>query len=293
MGRKLKRLVSASELAKYLGLELRHGDFDVSAVADVTDAEIGALCFAKSEQWVAKARPGCLLLIAPALADSRLEPTLVSETPRLDFARALAFLEHRAGFIWSDTPPKVHPTARIGQHVVLGNGVEIGEGSVIYHHVVIGDEVKIGRNCVIKSCAVIGEEGFGFERSATGEAVRLPHMGKVVIGDDVEIGSLTTICRGTLGDTIVEDGAKIDDHVHIAHNVHVGRHAFVIACAEVSGGVRIGARAWIAPNAAILNQLTVGDDAVIGLGSVVIKHVASGAVVAGNPAKPMERKPTS
>lgn len=290
MGRKLKRHIRASELARCLGLELRHGDFDITSVAGVTDGEVGALCFAKSEQWVAKAQTGCLLLTTHAFAESRKEPTLISDSPRLDFARTLAFLERHVGFMWSDALPIVHPTARIGRHVVLGNGVEIGEGSVIYHNVVIGDEVRIGKNCVIKSCSVIGEEGFGFERSSTGEAVRMPHLGKVLIGNNVEIGSLTTVCRGTLGNTIVKDGAKIDDHVHIAHNVQIGSHAFVIACAEISGSVKIGDRAWIAPNAAVLNQLTIGNDSVIGLGSVVVKNVAPGEVVVGNPAKAIERK---
>jgi UDP-3-O-[3-hydroxymyristoyl] glucosamine N-acyltransferase len=97
------------------------------------------------------------------------------------------------------------------------------------------------------------------------------------------------VCRGTLGDTVLRDGCKVDDHVHIAHNVDVGEYAFVIACAEVSGGVRIGQRAWIAPNASILNQLTIGADAVVGLGGVVVKSVPDGTVVAGNPAKQLSR----
>lgn len=287
MGRKLKRSVSARELAEHLGLVLNHGDMAITSVAGIGDGVAGALCFAKTELWAEQAKSGCLLLVAPSSALSRQEPTLLSDSPRLDFARALSYLEQSAGFVWDETPPQIHPTARIGQHVVLGKGVVVGAGSVIYHHVVIGDEVKIGCNCVVKSCAVIGEEGFGFERTTSGEAIRLPHIGSVVIGDHVEIGSLTTVCRGTLADTIIEDGAKVDDHVHIAHNVHVGRHAFVIACAEVSGGVKIGQRAWIAPNASIMNQLTIGDDAVVGLGSVVVKHVPPGLIVAGNPAKPL------
>jgi UDP-3-O-[3-hydroxymyristoyl] glucosamine N-acyltransferase len=118
----------------------------------------------------------------------------------------------------------------------------------------------------------------------------LPHLGGVVLGDDVEVGSLTTVCRGTLADTILRDGCKIDDHVHIAHNIDVGEDAFVIACAEVSGGVKIGRRAWIAPNASILNQLSVGDDSVVGLGAVVVRSVPDGAVVVGNPAKPIARE---
>ncbi len=286
MGRKLKQMVTATDLAASLGLILHNGDMSITSVDGVGDAQPGALCFAKSRQWADQVAPGCLLLTTSDAAKGRLEPTLVSESPRLDFARALGYLEKRAGFSWSDAPPAIHPSVQIGKYVVLGNGVTIGEGTVIHHHVVIGDEVQIGRNCVVKSCAVIGEDGFGFERSLQGDAVRLPHIGKVLIGDHVEIGSLTTVCRGTLADTVIEDGAKIDDHVHIAHNVHVGRHAFVIACAEVSGGVKIGERAWIAPNASVLNQLTIGDDAVVGLGSVVVKHVPNGTVVAGNPARP-------
>jgi UDP-3-O-[3-hydroxymyristoyl] glucosamine N-acyltransferase len=213
----------------------------------------------------------------------------MSESARLDFARALAYLESCAGFVWSTTEPQIHPTVTIGRHVVIGNGVVVGEGSVIAHHVVIGSEVQIGRHCVIKSGAIIGEEGFGFERDFQGEAVRLPHIGNVVIGNRVEIGSLTTVCRGTLSDTVIEDGTKIDDHVHIAHNVNIGRHAFVIACAEVSGGVKIGERAWIAPNASIRNQISVGNDAVVGLGGVVVKHVEAGTIVVGNPAKTFNR----
>lgn len=290
MGRKLKASVSAKELATHLGLELKHGNMEITSVDGVEGAEKGTLCFAKGEQWVSQAKPGCLLMAPPSAVPSRQEPILLSDAPRLDFARALAYLEQRVGFIWDETPARIHPTARIGEHVVLGRGVQIGEGSIIYHHVVIGDEVKIGRNCVVKSCAVIGEEGFGFERAPSGEAVRLPHIGSVVIGDRVEIGSLTTVCRGTLGNTIVEEGAKIDDHVHIAHNVRVGPHAFVIACAEVSGGVRIGARAWIAPHSCVKNQLNIGDDAVVGLGSVVVKHVLAGSVVVGNPARPLTSK---
>jgi UDP-3-O-[3-hydroxymyristoyl] glucosamine N-acyltransferase LpxD len=290
MGRKLKQLVQASWLAQELGLTLHGSDRMIERVDAADAADATSLCFAKNVAWVAKSYSAAVVLCHHDHVADIATSALPSTTPRLDFARALSLLDARVGFVWSAERPQVHPTARIGQHAVIGPGVRIGAHTVIGHHVVIGAEVEIGERCNIKSGAVIGEEGFGFERDASGAAVRLPHIGTVRIGNDVEVGSLTTVCRGTLADTVLQDGAKIDDHVHIAHNISVGEHAFVIACAEVSGGVRIGKRAWIAPSATVLNQLTIGDDAVVGLGAVVVRNVEAGDTVVGNPAKPLTRK---
>jgi UDP-3-O-[3-hydroxymyristoyl] glucosamine N-acyltransferase len=290
MGRALKAGVRASVLAQELGLALiGDGEAEITRVDTATESQAHTLCFAKNAEWVSRASPAAVLMTTAEHVVERPGPTLVSTQPRLDFARALASLEQLVGFEWSETPPIIAPDARIGQNVVLGLGVRIGAGTIIAHNVVIGDEVQIGARCVVKSGAVIGEEGFGFERDSDGRAVRLPHIGTVVIGDDVEVGSLTTVCRGTLSNTVLRDGCKVDDHVHIAHNVDVGADAFVIACAEVSGGVTIGPRAWIAPNASVMNQLTIGADSVIGLGGVVVKSVPDGATVVGNPAKVLQR----
>ncbi len=176
--------------------------------------------------------------------------------------------------------------AAIGYGVVLGEGVRIGRGVEIgpytcIAHTSIGAGTKIGAHCSI------GLQGFGFERSLSGEWVRFPHIGTVEIAEDVEIGSNTCIDRGALGATRVERGAKIDNLVHIAHNVVVGEGCLIIAHAMVAGSVKLEPGAWIAPSAAILNQLTVGAGATIGLGAVVIRDVAPGATVAGNPARPL------
>ncbi len=286
MGRKLKTGVTSGQLAAELGLELNGSSEEIIFRVDsVESAGVGSFCFAKNNAWASQVFEYAVLLTTQELAVKRAGPTLLSSQPRLDFARALVYLESISGFVWSEDEPAIHPTATIGKNVVLGRGVRIGAETVIFHNAVIGAEVKIGARCVVKSCAVIGEEGFGFERDALGTAQRLPHIGTVVIGDDVEVGSLTTVCRGTLADTVLRNGCKIDDHVHIAHNVDIGENAFVIACAEVSGGVKVGPRAWIAPNATVLNQVTIGADAIIGLGAVVIKSVSPNEVVVGNPAK--------
>jgi UDP-3-O-[3-hydroxymyristoyl] glucosamine N-acyltransferase len=290
MGRALIKEITVGELANTLGLILNGDPKEIIRRIDsASSAEAGSLCFAKNIDWASKVNPYAVLLTSQDYIVDRPGPTLISVQPRLDFARALGLIESLEGYVWSEAEPIIHPTAKIGSNVVVGRGVRIGAETVIYHNTIIGKEVVIGERCVIKSCAVIGEEGFGFERDRFGKGVRLPHIGTVVIGNDVEIGSLTTVCRGTIADTVLRDGCKIDDHVHIAHNVDVGEDAFIIACAEVSGGVKIGPRTWISPNATILNQITIGADAVIGLGAVVIKSVPDATVVVGNPAKPLNR----
>lgn len=171
----------------------------------------------------------------------------------------------------------------IGAGVVLHEGVEIGPGTCLAH-TAVGKGTRIGANCSI------GLPGFGFERAETGEWFRFPHVGRVEIGSDVEVGSNTCIDRGALGATRIEAGAKIDNLVHIAHNVVIGAHALVIANTMVAGSVVIGEGAWIAPSASILNQLTVGANSVIGLGAVVIRNVPPGMTVVGNPARSMDQR---
>lgn len=286
MGRALIKPLSVAQLARELNLKFSgDGSVLVNSVASADTATAGSLCFAKNPVWVDRADLRSILLADPEMLADRVGPSIGSTRARLDFAKALTVLERLSGFVWSDREPEIHPTARLGRNVVLGRGVRIGAGSVIYHNVVIGDEVVIGERCVVKSGAIIGEEGFGFERDGDGKAVRLPHLGTVRLEDDVEIGSLNTVCRGTLADTVLRRGCKTDDHVHIAHNVEVGEGALLTACAEISGGVKIGRRVWLGPNVSIMNQIAIGDDAFLGLGAVVTKSVPEKTVVAGNPAR--------
>jgi UDP-3-O-[3-hydroxymyristoyl] glucosamine N-acyltransferase len=290
MGRAIKKPIFAGDVAKHLGLVCTAPSFQVREVGSLMHHGDGVLSFAKNAAWASKASVDLMKFISPEHYSDELGSAILSNNPRLDFARSLAYLQQVSGFVWSQDPAKVDPTARLGANVVLGKGVVIGSNSIIGHNVVIGDEVEIGSNVTIKSGAIVGEDGFGFERDISGVAVRLLHIGKVIIEDDVEIGSLTTICRGTLDNTVIKRSAKIDDHVHIAHNVVVGSGAFVIACAEISGGVKLGENVWIAPNAAIMNQVKIGDRATVGLGAVVLKSVDDEDVVVGNPAKSLKRK---
>ena len=287
MDNRLNRPATAAWLASALGRTLHGNDLPILKIRSVDQATVDALVFSKTDRELGTV--ACTVIGPLAMAREGLA-LIESDNPRLDFALALRLLQAEIGFCEHTAPPRIHPSVRIGRNTVIGNGVEIGEGTEIYHNVVIADGVRIGRNCLIKSCAVIGEEGYGFESDPSGRPIRIPHLGSVIIGDDVEVGSLTTVCRGTIGNTVLMDGCKIDDHVHIAHNVQVGTDAMVIACAEVSGSVIIGAGAWIAPNASILEKRKIGPGAVVGLGAVVVKDIEAGITVAGNPARPLIKK---
>lgn len=178
--------------------------------------------------------------------------------------------------IGSRTP--LAPGVVIGPDVVLGNDVIIGPNTVLAN-CTIGHGCRIGANCTI------GLGGFGYVRGRDDEWLRFPQRGRVVIGDQVDIGSNTCIDRGALADTVIEPGAKIDNLVHIAHNCRIGPRALIIAGATLCGGTVVGADAHVAPNAVIREQRHVGERSVVGLGAVVVRDVEPDTIVKGNPAR--------
>jgi UDP-3-O-[3-hydroxymyristoyl] glucosamine N-acyltransferase len=283
MCHKLKRKVAASEIAEWCGLTLLGIDFSVECVAPLSERGDGVLCFAKTipDQPVQDR----MILIANEAAVEKAPCVLVAANPRLEFARVLDHIDKKVGFLRPIAAPIIHPTAQVSPQAFIAPGVEIGARSLVLPFAFIGEGTHIGTDCVIKSGAVIGQDGFGFERDEDGLPLRLVHLGFVAIGNHVEVGSLTTVCRGTLGNTVIEDHAKVDDHVHVAHNVHIGVGAMVVACAELSGGVVLGRGAWIGPNSNVIQQKRIGAGALVGIGSNVLKDVPDGVTVAGNPAR--------
>lgn len=289
MGHQLARSCRVSELAGGLALPWHGPDLLIDHVSALSHAGLGALCFAKV--MPATGLPaGAAVIVADMQANAGVQATneaavVLAPNARLAFARGLHWLAAGPGFQQPTSPPAVDPTAHVSATAVLGHGVRIGARTVIEHHVVIAPGVVIGADCHIKSNTVIGEAGFGFERDAEGVPVRILHLGGVTIGDRVEIGSLNTVCRATLGQTIIEDDVKTDDHVHIAHNCRVRRGALLTACAELSGGVDVGEFAWIGPNASVIQKVVLGERAFVGIGATVTKSVGAGTTVAGNPAR--------
>ncbi|MBI2384735.1 MAG: UDP-3-O-(3-hydroxymyristoyl)glucosamine N-acyltransferase [Elusimicrobia bacterium] len=284
MGKNLLSPVRASHLSRALGLELLGEDREIRELCGLEALSGHGLSFSLDRSPGA-ASSGTVFASEPSASSSLT--VLRADKPRLEFIRAQHLLQESPGFEEDSAPPDIHPTARIGLHAVIESGVRIGEGTRVGSLAVIKSGTRIGRRCDIKSGAVIGESGFGFERDGANRALRMIHIGRVVIGDHVEIGSLTTVCRGALGDTVIEDHVKIDDHCHISHNCRIGEGAMITACVAVSGSVAIGRDAWLAPGCALVQKLSVGAGAFIGIGAVVTRSVPARARVFGNPAKPI------
>ena len=213
------------------------------------------------------------------------------DNPRLWFIRCIQY------FFPPIEKKGIHPTALIGKnckigneiyidkYVCIGNNVQIGNRSKIYSGVHIYDNVIIGNHVVINSGCVIGADGFGYERNENKILEKFPHLGTVIIEDFVEIGSNTSIDRGSLSNTKIGEGTKIDNLVHIAHNVRIGKHCEIIANAMLGGSVIIGDYTRIAPGTQIINGVSIGKNVLVGLGAVVIKDIPDNTTVAGVPAR--------
>lgn len=285
--------IKASAIAEFLGQQLLGPDLVITSVRPLASLCEGALGFAKVASNLPFVDFNCLV-IAPEGAgglDLGRMSIIEHENPRLAYSKAVA------AFLVPPRSCRIDPTAiidesveladgvSIGPYCVLGAAVRVGTGTVLNSHVVVASNTVIGENCYIKSGSIIGEEGFGFERDPRGVPVRMPQLGRVVIGNNVEIGAKATICRGAISDTVICDNVKIDDQVHLAHNCIVEENVLITACAEISGGVHIGRNCWISPNASIIQKVDVGDGSLVGIGAVVIAKVRPDTVVFGNPAK--------
>jgi UDP-3-O-[3-hydroxymyristoyl] glucosamine N-acyltransferase len=243
-----------------------------------TPAQLSFLANPKYRSQLATTRAGAVI-VAPDMAAACPVAAIVTPQPYLYFARVSQWLAegllpkpgtHASAVVESPLPSSVS----VGAHCWIGAGVEIGEGSVLYSGVRVYPGCRIGKRAIIHSGAVIGADGFGFAREQTGEWVKIAQTGRVLIGDDVEIGANTTIDRGALDDTVIEDGVKLDNQIQVGHNVRIGAHSALAGCVGIAGSARIGARCTIGGGAIILGHLSLADGVNVSAGTLVAKTIA-------------------
>jgi len=290
--------LSLGELAVRFGCELR-GDPDVivDRVGTLAGATPGALAFLANPHYrgqLADTRASAVVLDAGSAPLSPV-PALVAANPYVTYARMAALLHpaapvmpgiHPSAIVAADA--RVHPTAEVapfavvgpgvvigecayvGPHCVLESGVQVGAGTRLVARVTLCRDVRLGMRCLVQPGAVIGGDGFGFAPER-GTWVKVPQVGSVVIGDDVEVGANTTIDRGAIGDTVIEDGVKLDNQIQVAHNVRIGAHTAMAACVGVSGSTTIGRRCQIGGAVGIVGHLTICDDVAV-TGYTMVSH---------------------
>lgn len=310
--------MTAGELALFLQLPIR-GDSSaqIRGAAVLEDAGPRQLAFvgaAKLFDAALQSKAGCLIAL-PEYAGAPGQTVIASPQPRAHFAKALAVLYPAA-----PVRPGIHPSAVIGEGAVMDSTAEIGpfvsigpgsaigartrigSGSAIGAGVVVGDDcvlhprvsiyerITIGSRVIVHSGAVIGADGFGFELSG-GQYRKVPQVGTVEIGDDVEIGAGTCIDRATLGATVIGAGTKLDNMVHIAHNCRIGRHVVIAAQTGLAGGVTIGDYAIMGGQVGVGDKARIEAKAVVGSGAGILtaKIVRAGDPVWGTPARPLRQ----
>lgn len=302
---------TVKELAQFLGgTVIGDENREISDVKGLAEAGSDDISFAVEPytEYLPQVHAGAVITEKEYPAGNN---TLVLvENPRLAFSKLLELFHPRQSVqkgIHStavvDESAKIGENTAVMAYAVIGKNVNIGAGSVIYPYVFIGDNVTIGvnaaiypgavimentvmgDNAVIRAHAVIGGEGFGFA-TKDGRHTRIPQIGNVTIGDDVEIGACTTIDNGTLGSTKVGRGTKIDNLVHLGHNVEIGEDCFVIAQTGIAGSTKVGNHVTFAGQTGCTGHITIGDNVTFAGKSGIVGNVASNTVNAGFPARP-------
>jgi len=293
-------------LVTRLGGELvGNGSVEVRRVATPEQAGEGDLAFLANPKYLGRLRASraAAFIVKPAhrdaIGDDR--PRIVTDDPYLYFAYASQLFNPLPPIV-----PGVHPlasvrctipaTVAVDAGAVLEEGAEIGEGALIGANCYVGRRAHIGRgtrlapnvtiyadcvlgeNCIIHAGTVIGSDGFGFAREASGAWVKIPQLGRVVIGNDVEIGSNNAIDRGALEDTVIGDGVKLDNQIHVAHNVHIGEHTAVAGSSGFAGSVKIGARCMIGGQSGVSGHITIVDDVVVSGRTLITKSIQTPGV---------------
>lgn len=299
------------ELAELLhGTLLGDGDIEITGVTNIEDATITNITFAVAPHLDKAALSSAGAIVIPFTVTEFAKPAIRVENPRVAFMSLLKIFTppnavppgiHATAIVGAGTTigenVSILPYAVIGDHVqignntiiyphsYIGNGATVGSDSLIYANVTVGQGCRIGKRNILHSGAVIGSDGFGFI-TVDGHHQKVPQVGNVLIEDDVEIGANTTIDRATTGSTIVKQGTKIDNLVHLAHNVVIGENCFLVAQTGIAGSAKVGNYVTFAGQSGSAGHLIIGDHCVFAARAAAISDVPAGSFYAGFPARP-------
>lgn len=301
---KLNQSINLLSLAKLIGTDLQFVSESVhnSDQANKIINSIETIDVANSEQVTFLGNPlyvkyladtkAAAVIVHPKYIDKCATAKLVTKNPRLALAKLLSLCESSKPFAGIHASCVKGDNVKIGKDVtieagvVIGNNCFIGDNTVIKANVVLYDNVRIGSNCIIHSSTVIGSDGFGYAQDDDYNWVKVPHLGGVIIEDNVEIGSNTSVDRGCIGDTIIKQGVIIDNLVQIAHNVVIGEHTAIAGCVAIAGSTAIGSRCLIGGASSIAGHLTIADNVHITATTSINKSLLqAGVYSSGLPAK--------
>jgi UDP-3-O-[3-hydroxymyristoyl] glucosamine N-acyltransferase len=261
----------------------------VRQVASLESAGEGHISFFTGKRYLDKlaATRASAIVLGPEAEGATPRPRIVAEGPYLYFARLSQIFNPLAS-----QPAGVHPSAivatsatlgrrvSIGAGCVVGEGVTIGDDSCLYPRVVVYAGCTLGKRVFVHSGAVIGADGFGFADDA-GRWVKIPQIGSVRIGDDVEVGANTTIDRGAMDDTLIEEGVKLDNQVQIGHNTRIGAHTAVAGCVGIAGSADIGRHCTFGGAAMILGHLKIVDHVNVSAGTFISRSILKAGTYTG------------
>lgn len=271
----------------------------ITQVAPIETAGPGQITFLSNRKYqklLASTRAGAVI-VGKDVADAATVPRIVCDNPYAYYARVATLLNPE-----SLPGPGIHPAAvihpgasvpasasvaacavieegaRIGEHAVIGansfvgRGSSVGVGTRLHPNVTVYHDCEIGSRCILHAGVVVGADGFGMAPDA-GRWVKIPQVGRVVIGDDVEVGASTTIDRGALADTVIEEGVKIDNQVQIGHNCRIGAHTVIAGCAGIAGSTRIGRNCIIGGSAMFSGHIDIADGVTVSGGTAIVKSI--------------------
>lgn len=298
--------LTLKDITGRLGGEIANHDDDarVSRVGSLAYAQTGAISFFSDTKYTAQLNvtKASAVIIKPEHAQLTNLPCIITDNPYVYFAKVSQLLNPD-----SELKPGIHPTAYISEsavipasctiaahvtienNVVLGDGVVVGPSTVIERDSMIGNrtlidanvtikhESKIGSDCHVFSGAVIGNDGFGYaeemDKSGIKRWIKIPQIGRVILGDNVDIGANTTVDRGAIDDTVIAEGVKVDNLVQIAHNCRIGAHTVIAGCVGIAGSAIIGEHCKLGGSAMILGHLTIVDNVTISPGTMIMRSI--------------------